>query len=346
MNLIELIYPQNRIVSIVGTAKNAGKTVTLNEIIAEADAKGVKLGLISTGRDGERRDVLTNTEKPPIYVRKGTIVTTVEGVLTDASKNNYAAMEILSVTSYTTPLGRVVLCRAASDGYVEISGPPSSALIKHMCDNMLDFGAQLVLVDGSLDRRASAAPFVSDGTIIATGASLARSMDLVIDKTLHIVRTYSVPKLEEGYIRDIAGDIFENNKTALIDSHGNVKYIETQTTLQCGELISENLREDTAYVVLSGSATTDSIKTMLLNRKSDFKIVVKDPTRIFISAADYLSLQKLGMELRVLEGINIIAITINPYSPEGYYFDSQEFLNRIRSVIPNIPAFDVIQGGI
>ncbi len=49
--LIDLIYPQNKIVSIVGTSKNAGKTVTLNEIISQAQSKGIRLGLVSTGRE-------------------------------------------------------------------------------------------------------------------------------------------------------------------------------------------------------------------------------------------------------------------------------------------------------
>ncbi|MFZ5351262.1 MAG: hypothetical protein ACOZCL_00915 [Bacillota bacterium] len=345
MNLFELIYPQNRIVSIVGTAKNAGKTVTLNEIIAQADGKGIVLGLISTGRDGERRDVLTDTEKPAIFVRKGTVITTVESVIDSGDRKERAGVEILSVTGYNTPMGRVVLGRVMSDGYVEISGPRSAATIKHMCDEMLAFGAQLILIDGSLDRRASAAPYVSDGTILATGASLARSMDAVLEKTAHIVRTYSVPKLEEGYLGDIVLDIIDNGRTALVDADGSVRYIETPTSLQCGELISENLSEATEYVVLSGSATADSIKTILLNKRSAFKIVVKDATRIFIPSSEMLHLQKLGMDMRVADRVNIIAVTINPYSPEGYYFEPSEFLRRIRREIPSVPAFDVVQGG-
>ena len=78
MRLIDLIYPANKIISIVGSFKNAGKTVTLNEIISQAGEKSIPLALISTGRDGEKRDVLTETEKPAVYVNKGTIIATVE----------------------------------------------------------------------------------------------------------------------------------------------------------------------------------------------------------------------------------------------------------------------------
>lgn len=338
MQLIDLIYPQNKIVSIVGTSKNAGKTVTLNEIIRQADLKGIKIGLVSTGRDGERKDVLTETEKPPIYVRRGTILTTVEGVI----KNDFTAIEILSVTDYNTPMGRVILGRARDDGYVEISGPHSAISTRRICDEMAALGAELVLIDGSLDRRASAAPYISDGTVLSTGAALARSMSMVIDKTMHIISTYSVPKVEEAEVLDIAYQALDMGKTAVVGRSGDVDYIDTLTTLRSGDIISEYLSEDTEYVILSGSATVDTVKDILLNKKSSFKIVVKDPTRIFIPPKDFQVLQKLGMDMRVADNINIIAITVNPYSPEGYYFEPAEFLQKMRNAVPQIPVFDVM----
>lgn len=341
MSLIDIIYPKYNTISIVGTAKNAGKTVCLNEIIAQSERKHIILGLISTGRDGERRDVLTDTEKPLIYVKKGTIITTVESRINSGHRNKYAAIEILSVTDYTTPIGRVVLGRAMEDGYVEISGPRSALTIKQMCDDMVKLGAQLILIDGSLDRRASAAPYVSQGTILATGASLSRNIDDVIQKTKYILKIYSTPELEQGHTENIVRDIFKNSKTAVVSKDNRIKYIDTITTLQCGSLISEKLDEDTAYVVLSGSATTDTIKQILLNKKSDFRIVVKDATRFFLSHMEYSLLKKMGMELRVVESLNIIAITLNPYSPDGYCFDCDEFLSLAKKEITQVPVFDV-----
>ena len=336
--LIDLIYPQNKIVSIIGTSKNAGKTVTLNEIISQAQEKGIRLGLISTGRDGERKDVLTETEKPPIYVGRGTILTTVE----NAIKGDHAGIEIFRVTDYTTPMGRVILGRATEDGYVEISGPHSSATIKQMCIEMQGLGAELILIDGSLDRRASAAPYVSDGTVLATGAALARNINGVVEKTMHLINTYSVPVVEDEHVRDIAYNAFDMTKTAVIAQDGSVTYIDTLTSLQSGNIISEHLEEDTAYIILSGSATVSTIKDILLNSRKPVKIVVKDSTRIFIPASDFLILQRMGMELHVVENINIIAVTVNPYSPEGYYFEPLELLDAMRNAVPGMPVFDVV----
>jgi len=341
MNLIDLIYPKFKTVSIVGTYKNAGKTVTMNEIISQAVDREIRLGLVSTGRDGERRDVLTNTEKPPVHVRRGTIITTLENAVT----NEFAQIEVLMVTDYSTALGRVIIGRAIDDGYVEISGPPSTSSIKEVCDIMMSFGAELVLIDGSLDRRASAAPYVSQGTILATGAALARNMDTVIQKTLHIVDTYRVPALEDVAVRNLAREIIDAGKTAIIDRERNIKYIDTATSLHCGELISTHMDETVDFIVLSGSATVSTIDDILLNKKSDLEIIVKDPTRIFIPKREFMIFEKRGMRLRVTDSINIVAMTVNPYSPEGYYFDPAAFLDRMRETMAQrIPVYDVMQG--
>jgi hypothetical protein len=54
--------------AIIGMAKNAGKTVTLNNIVEEATDEKLKLALISYGRDGEEIDAITRQEKPRIYI--------------------------------------------------------------------------------------------------------------------------------------------------------------------------------------------------------------------------------------------------------------------------------------
>lgn len=53
---------------------------------------------------------------------------------------------------------------------------------------------------------------------------------------------------------------------------------------------------------------------------------------------------KLGVRLKTLFHINLIAITINPYAPSGYYFEPSLFLETMRKYIPHIPVSDVIGG--
>ena len=77
MRLIETIQKNNyETISIIGLAKNAGKTVTLNYLIEEAYKINIKIGITSTGRDGENTDLVTETQKPSIEVTEGMYVAT------------------------------------------------------------------------------------------------------------------------------------------------------------------------------------------------------------------------------------------------------------------------------
>ena len=81
MYLLEELSQKYKTISIVGMAKNAGKTTALNYLIEEAMDEGLVLGITSTGRDGESSDLVTNTEKPTIFVTEGVLVATARQAL-------------------------------------------------------------------------------------------------------------------------------------------------------------------------------------------------------------------------------------------------------------------------
>ena len=70
MGLLYDLSTEYKTLSIVGMAKNAGKTTALNYLIEEADDEMIRLGITSTGRDGETSDLVTGTEKPRVYLTR------------------------------------------------------------------------------------------------------------------------------------------------------------------------------------------------------------------------------------------------------------------------------------
>ena len=78
--LFDLTAPYTTL-CLAGMCKNAGKTTALNALIRGAKARGVSLALTSIGRDGEREDLVTGTNKPPIYMTGGTLFATARGLL-------------------------------------------------------------------------------------------------------------------------------------------------------------------------------------------------------------------------------------------------------------------------
>lgn len=338
MSLLGLIDNKYRIVSVIGMAKNSGKTVTLNRIIEEAYDKNICLGLTSIGRDGEKQDIVTSTEKPLIYINRGNIIATTSELF-GLSK---AKLEILRITNFTTSMGNIVIARAISDGYVELAGPCTNKEIRAVSEIMLDYGAELIMVDGALDRSSSASPAISDATILATGAVLSRDMNKVIDKTLHQVSLFKLSAVDAGLRYEIL-DGFESYNALLINDDNEIEGLDIKTAINSGTKIAAKVSEKTKYIALSGSLVTKTVKDLIQSISlKDITLVVRDATRIFIDTKDYKYFKKIGIKIEVLDNINLLALTINPYSPKGYYFNPEIFHAKVSEAVDSTKIIDVM----
>lgn len=321
-------------------AKNAGKTVTLNRLIEEAAEENLILGITSTGRDGEKVDILTMTEKPVIYVPQGTIIATATETLT----NSEVKLEILEITEYTTPLGRILIGKAVNGGLVEIAGPETNRQIHAIANKMLGYGAALIIVDGAINRKASAAPTVTEATILATGAVLSRNVKKVMEETLHQVGLFNLKPLMDSNIRSIASELLNQKEYGVIDREGNIEIIPITTALNAGRIIGGAIKENTQYVIISGSLVKKTLTDIIsvAEHYQGVTFVIRDATRVFIEAKDWSFFIKRGVEIRVLDKINTLAVTTNPFSPDGYSFGAKEFYEKMKEILNPIPVIDVM----
>ncbi|MEX0974185.1 MAG: hypothetical protein WD024_02385, partial [Bacillota bacterium] len=176
MNLADLVARSGvRSVAVVGTAKNVGKTVTMNYLAHELSAKGLSVGLVSSGRDGENTDSFTGEPKPSVVPPEGSWVATAEGVLGEAG----GLMEIADVSERPGLLGRLVLGRVREPSPLELVGPGNARELAGVVRALQSMGANIVLVDGALDRVAAASPRVTEATILATGAASDANLGLI-----------------------------------------------------------------------------------------------------------------------------------------------------------------------
>ena len=93
-------------------------------------------------------------------------------------------MPILERLPFHTSLGHVVIGTATGDGCVEVSGPTLLAEVAETARHLRRHGAEVVLVDGAINRLGSAAPRVSDALIMATGGMVADTLDEVVETTV------------------------------------------------------------------------------------------------------------------------------------------------------------------
>ncbi len=327
-------------VSIIGMNKNVGKTTTLNHILKEARGK-MSLGLTSIGRDGEEVDRVTATEKPKIYIEKGTVLATAKQCLF----NSDITREILRTTGIHTPMGEVIVCRALSDGYVDLGGPSLNTYLAHIREELLALNCDLVIIDGALSRKSFASPAITKATILSTGAALSRSMRKVIDETRHTVNLLSLPKEEDFEINSISREIINQGRVGIIYKDNTFKTLEVLTALEASKEILEALDKTVSHVVIKGVISDklieDIIRSTTLYKNVTF--LVEDGTKVFLTSDTLYKFQKQGGTLRVMDQINIICVTSNPRSPYGYEFEKDKFLEELRSAL-NVPVFDVVGG--
>lgn len=342
-------------------AKNAGKTTALNFLIEEAYDEGIMLGITSTGRDGETVDLVTETEKPKVYLYEDTIVS-VPSQLFDLAE---ASLEILSTTKYRTSLGELYLCKVKDSGYVQIAGPVAAADTRRMCDEMFDHGVELVLIDGAIDRKSVAAPESSDSVILSTGAVLSRDIKKVVRETAHVVELYNLPELDksdeeqsdnkiESKVRSLIEERIDDNQILIIKDDASEKSdsdeegaslmaepLDLKTGLGSGRYINEAIDEQTRYVFIPGAFTGSIIADIDPAKFKGIEFILKDPTRIFMDSILWRQMKKRGLKVKVLNNIEVCAVTVNPFSPEGYSFDSSLLCKEMQEALPDIPVIDV-----
>jgi len=337
MGLLYDLSTKYKTLSIIGMAKNAGKTTALNFLIEEAMDEGIKLGVTSTGRDGEMEDLVTGTEKPRVYLDEDMLVT-VPSQLYELSD---AGLEILRRTPYSTAIGELLICRIADAGYVQVAGPVMSAETKKVTKDMLELGCDMILVDGAIDRKSVANPDTSDAVILSTGAVLSRKMDKVIEETAHIVNLYNLPELEEGKDKESIRKLLAEDKILVINDKGEVKKLNLVTSLGGAKVIDKEIEDDTKYVFIPGAFTMSVVDQISPKKLKNVEFVLKDPTRVFINPMNWGIMRKRGLRVKVLKNIEIAAITVNPWAPLGYTFDNRLLVSEMQKAIPDIPVIDV-----
>lgn len=330
-----------RSLSIIGMCKNAGKTTVLNRIIYELRDEGMTLALTSIGRDGEAIDVVTGTSKPGIFIYENTLVATAEDMLPLCDTTR----EIVGTTGYSTPLGDVVLFRARSDGNVQLAGPSMTAQLTALSETFSALGAGMTLIDGALSRKSLCAPAVSEATVLCTGASYSKSINVVVDDTAFATKLLTLPKQTLWSESEIADE--SAPKIRLRRRDGDPFPLPENQSLT--DVLRSPARGDIAGVYISGAVTEVLLRPVLQsNAKIEgVEFAALDGSKLLFPHDIYDKLQLRGVRLAVARPVRVAAITVNPVSAYGFDMDPAELLSRMREAV-DVPVMDVMNedGGI
>jgi hypothetical protein len=322
--LSELIAPARRL-ALVGLAKNTGKTETLAAILRELAERETCVGVTSIGRDGEQRDVIdARIEKPRIVLAVGSLVASTDALV----RASGLAHERLAQTGVRTPLGEVVIARLSERGAVEVAGPSTAESLREVSDAMLSYGSEIVLIDGSIDRRAASSPAVADGLVIATGAVLSEEIEDVVAATKDAVDLVRLPA---------AGDTDEGLEL-------NRGLVLNAEPARIAALLREHPSASTFHV--EGALSERFLESLLAARSEragrKLRIVAGDPTKVFLMRRGPDWYRRQGLAIEVRETIELKAITVNPVAPQSHRFDSKQLRELIAATVDDVPVLDVL----
>ncbi|MEI6286717.1 MAG: hypothetical protein WCP79_09480 [Bacillota bacterium] len=316
-------------IAIVGMQKNTGKTETLNWLLKQFKIANTIVGLTSIGIDGETVDQVTDTAKPEITISADTLFATSE---LHFHAKAFAA-EILAVSEQRTALGRLVIARAKECGKILLSGPAQTVWLKKCLCELQNNGAEKTLIDGALFRLSSASPAVADALILATGAALSINLRELVKQTAHTVRMINLPcSCEKELFFDCAEGIW------IITAQGNLQKLNSQTALAIDKVDRAEIA--LARTIFVAGGVTDRLIKQLLELKAIPAVVVRDFTKLFVSADNFARLQARGVEIGVISCSKLLAVTVNPYSPTGYVLNSEQIIAELAAHI-TVPIINI-----
>jgi hypothetical protein len=323
----------HRSLSIVGLEKNTGKTVCLNYILRRLNTLGVHVGVTSIGVDGEQVDSVFATAKPEITLYEGTHFIT--------SEQHYLKRQVVSVVeavdSRRTALGPLVTARVLVGGKVLLSGAATTGILKQQIASLDAMGCRLSIVDGALSRLSLASPTVTDAMVLATGAAVSANVKQLISKTRFV---YSLINLEE--IEPSLRDCLSNIESGLwaIDSDGEPHDLGIASVFLIDRAEKDILRF--GKTLFASGAVSDRLLKVLATKEKGITLIARDFTKLFLTPEVYTDFVRRGNRLMVMQRSRLIAITLNPPSPQGFLLDSRSTCEALGDALQT-PVYDVMK---
>lgn len=322
---------KHRSLSIVGLEKNTGKTVCLNYILHRLNELGVSVGVTSIGVDGEQVDAVFATAKPEIVLYEGTRFIT--------SEQHYMKRQVVSVLEHVdsrrTSLGPLVTARVLVPGKVLLSGAATTAALREQMQMLDSMGCNISIVDGALSRLSLASPTVTEAMILATGAAVSANVKQLIAKTRF---QYNLICLDE-----VAPSLRDNLSTIesgiwALDDENQAHDLGIASVFLIDRSEGDILRFGKRLFV--AGAVSDRLLKTLSAKGGGITLIARDFTKLFLTPETYNAYVRAGNRLMVLQRSKLIAITLNPTSPQGFLLDSKSTCAALSDALQT-PVYDV-----
>ncbi len=320
------LWQNHPVIAIIGLSKNAGKTTTMNAFI---ESTSERIALTSIGLDGEDYDQITALPKPQVTVKKGMIIATA----LDTLKKANITFKQLELLPWMTALGQIAIIEVQSEGKVLLAGPATSKALTHTLKVLKKYCGKII-VDGAFNRKTLAYLDQFDGIVLAVGASHHMHMQQTLDDAKSVITQ----------LQFNASTVFTSKPTpSMIAIAPNKTYIsDVKNINRWTEWMIKTPHITHSYI--RGAFTENWVKNIVKHRIQNLEFILDDATKLLIDHKHYQYMQTLNIRFTVIKPVNLMLITLNPYSVYGTSYDPTLFLATAKTQF-NLPVIDVIRGG-
>lgn len=311
------------VIGIMGLAKNAGKTTTLNKIIEIYPE--LKIGLTSIGLDGEPLDQVNFLPKPAILVRPNMIVANTKMCL----EATHVEWQLIKSTDYFTPLGQVMLVEIQSSGTMMIAGPSTNHELSMLVSEMKKH-CDKILIDGAFNRMTFSSIHLMEGIVLASGASYHDDLEVTLQHTSELIHLFSSPQTTYSIPEQMAISIFCDHNV----------FSNPDKRLDTLEMMLINTKRPIDALYIRGAVTSKVMDILIDSHHKDYVLIIDDPSKWMASQRHIRALKHYNIRLEVVHTFPILLVTINPFNPHGIHYDEREMMNRFKSTI-HIPVYNV-----
>ena len=320
---------ENGIYAIAGISKNSGKTSFLNWLLAMLNGRAI--GVLTTGRDGEDIDLVYGNPKPAVKL----IANTLFSSTSESIDKLGSAVEVLQKLPFLAGTKKLWLLKALRDIETEIVGPANVQAQIQTAEFMQSCGAEIILIDGSLDRKSIALSNQIKGVFLVVGGSFG-----TLDKiNTELTRLIQLSQIHKGKLQ------------AKLQNLNNISYFRDN---QWDELGINSLLGNTQDIIAAlaeikpdkiyfPGAVTDSVFNGIKPALKEIKdIFVKHPLQLHLNKSnlDYLV---ANHGIHAIEPFNIIAVSLNSWSVKGNHLDSCILRDNIRKQFPLVTVVDICE---
>jgi hypothetical protein len=280
------LLSERRVISVVGTGRGSGKTTTCNAILEQASGHQIPVGVIPCGKGGSGIPMLLPAGALIALARNCELV---------------GKLELLEQTKANTPWGEVWIGRVRDACKSRVAGPLPLADLVMISRQMQHLGAKLIVVDGTMARKAITSNALCDSFILAVGVD-SNERSTRQEEIRHQISTLKMPLTGcPSPPRTDRCAVFSN--------------AEWHPFPHLAKVPKEYWQKPP--VVFLRGAFTEWQAPYLDGLENPGQLVVEEPWRVFLPRERAQSLTAQGWSFSALQRSDCLGITINPQASNG-----------------------------